>query len=278
MRHAKFHTKEHLLALVDSIADQNFLLVDITGGEPTLHPHIVDIVRRMTERGLASRIITLGQWLTRSMGAGRSMLLDELRAAGICDFRFSVHDVDEERMQKMTGGSWVKLRGAMSILDDDNFQYQSNCTVTTANSRHLPEIAVELAKHQIYCANFLLMMAHYEHASRAESKAIQPRYSDAAPYLREAVDILEDAGIGVTVRYAPLCTIAGLERNHVGASAVRYDSSEWMNAIQHTADPEKVTLDEMKAMGRRIPMQAGQPTPGCTLVEVEGGIDWDDTP
>src|SRR5258708_36200881 len=91
MRHAKFHTRENLFALVDSLADNGFIGFDVTGGEPCLHPNIVEIVGRARERGLAPRIITLAQYLMRKMKSapGHDRLLDGLLDAGLVDFRFS---------------------------------------------------------------------------------------------------------------------------------------------------------------------------------------------
>ena len=112
MRHARWHKRENLLALVDSLADHGFESLDVTGGEPTLHPDIVELVARATEHGLASRIITLGQFLSRRDFA----LLRQLLDAGLVDFRFSLHAVEQEMFGHMTGGRLELLGAAMDEL------------------------------------------------------------------------------------------------------------------------------------------------------------------
>lgn len=272
MRHATFHSKEHVLGLVDGLADENFAGFDVTGGEPALHPNIVDIVSRATERGLASRIITLGQFLGRPMHKLNGNLIDELLAAGLTDFRLSVHECEEEQFKALTGGSWAKQKANMDYLDAKGFQYMTNSTVNQKNYKRLPLIAKEIASHNVYNATLLFMMAHYSWSQNGHAQEIQSRYVEAAKYAREFVAILEDCKIPVITRYAPLCTIAGLERTHSGAVGVRYDPHEWMNSMDHKMLPENVTPEITRAMTRRIPLQAGQPSDGLALVQGAGKV------
>jgi len=236
MAHAKFQAVEHLNALVDSLAQNGFVGFDVTGGEPALSPSIVQIVRRAVEHGLAARIITLGQYLMRAMRSapGHARLIDGLLEAGVADFLLSIHAVEPEAFDAITGGSWIAMRSAMEYLDEKGFDYCSNTTVFEDNFRSLPAIARELAKHRVYVANFIVMNAYYAWGRPdAPTRKVQAHYSEIRPYLLEARDLLEEAGIAVNVRYAPLCTMRGMERNLVGIAGVRHDPHEWMNAIDH---------------------------------------------
>ncbi|MDE2020175.1 MAG: radical SAM protein, partial [Patescibacteria group bacterium] len=105
MRRADFRTKEHIFKLIDSLVASGFLHADITGGEPTLHPDIVEIIKYASDRGLATRIITLGQYLMRRMHKSEKVLLDELIDNGVTNFLMSMHQVHEEKMMELTGGS-----------------------------------------------------------------------------------------------------------------------------------------------------------------------------
>ena len=267
MRHAKFHSREGVLEQISGLAENGFLGFDVTGGEPCAWPHIVEAIRHAAELALSSRIITLGQFL------GRKELLERLLDAGLSDFRFSFHSSDPELFKKMTGGDLALLVGAMDKLQSRGFQYMTNTTITADNYRTLPDLARFLAaRPELYAATFLLFMPYYEWQKGETASVVRVPYPDVAPYLREAVAITEAAAIATTVRYAPLCTVAGLEKNHVGTLGVRYDPHEWMNQIDHRADPETTTLEQMRAMGRRIPMADGDPTPGMQLLGVKGNI------
>lgn len=272
MRHAKFHSRDHVIGLVDALADNGFLGFDITGGEPALHPNIVDIVARATERGIASRIITLGQFLGRHMHGLSEPLRDSLLAAGLTDLRLSVHEVEDPQFKALTGGSWAKQLDNMNWLDARGFQYMTNTTINQKNYKRLPLIAKEIARHNVYNSTLLFMMAHYQWSKNGHAQEIQSRYTDAAKYAREYVDILEAAKIGVVVRYAPLCTIAGLERNHVGAVGVRYDPHEWMNAMDHKLLPGDANQASPSKLAERYNLRAGEPSDGLNLLLGEGAL------
>jgi len=249
MRRAKWHSAENLLALVDSLAEHGFLGADITGGEPTAHPAIVDIVAHATRRGLASRIITLGQFL------GKRDLLARLLDAGLVDFRFSLHATEPALFKSMTGGELAPLVAAMDELQRRGFQCVTNTTITEANYAELPAIARWIAaRGEVYQTTWLYFMPYYQWASEEHVDDHRVAYSAIAPYLREAVAIVEAAGIGATIRYAPQCTVRGMEKNHVGIVGVRHDPHEWGNAIDHRADPETATPATMRAMGAPLPL------------------------
>jgi pyrroloquinoline quinone biosynthesis protein E len=250
MRHARWHKLENLLEVIDGLADSGFIGFDITGGEPTAYPHIVELVAYGVKRGLAPRIITLGQFLTRKG------LLERLLDAGVADFRFSLHAIDPAMFNRMTGGDVGRLMAAMDELQRRDFHYITNTTITEQNWQALPDIARWIAKRpEIYQTTWLFFMPYYEWNSETHGRDHRVRYSDIAVKLKEAVRIVEEAGIGCTIRYAPQCTIAGMERNHVGITGVRHDPHEWMNAIDHRADPERVSPAMMRNMGKRLPLR-----------------------
>jgi len=52
-----FVDREKALEVIDRLADHGTVHVTITGGEPLLHPHVVDFVRRATERRMHSAVL-----------------------------------------------------------------------------------------------------------------------------------------------------------------------------------------------------------------------------
>ncbi|MEO1765706.1 glycosyltransferase [Thiobacter aerophilum] len=235
MRRAEFRTLEECKEILRLLAAQGFVNFDFTGGEPTLHQNIIEITRYAhQELGLKGRIITLGQYLMRRMkNCQNERLIDDLLEAGLVNFLFSMHAVDEALFERLTGESWERQRRAMEYLDEKGFQFTSNTTVVDWNYRHLPDIAREILRHGIYLHNFIIMNAYYEWNRDGRAFGVQARYSDIHPYLSEAVAILESNDVAVNIRYAPLCAVRGMEKNLVGMLGVRYDPYEWMNAAGH---------------------------------------------
>jgi wyosine [tRNA(Phe)-imidazoG37] synthetase (radical SAM superfamily) len=255
MRKATFHSTDWLKRQVRALKANGFVGFDVTGGEPLIHKGLVEIIQEATDVGIASRIISLGQFLdTRD-------LLNRLLSAGLTDFLFSYHSSNPETFKAITGESLDKLETAMYRLDMRGFQYGTNTVVTELNFRELPDIARTVARHNVYVSNLILHNAYYQWSKDQKADGVQARYAEVYPYLLEARDILEAAGVAVNIRYAPLCSVKGMERNLVGITGVRYDPHEWLNDVQHYATDENRTPEQQAA---RISMTPGS-TPGAHL-------------
>jgi MoaA/NifB/PqqE/SkfB family radical SAM enzyme len=251
MRHAPFRDGSVLEQLLGNLHQNGFLGFDVTGGEPTLHPKIVSLVEYATRLGLFSRIITLGQFLTRKMRGAARPLIHELLEAGLTNFLFSFHSSDEAEFKNLTGESLPKQLDAMDYLGARNFQFCTNTVVIAENAARLPEIAEALTKSNTYLHNFIIMNAYYEWNVEGRVFGIMPRYTDLLPPVREAISILEASDIGCNIRYAPLCGLPGLERHIVGVTGVRYDPYEWMNRETHFGmlDPNLASMPWIVAKG-----------------------------
>jgi len=231
LRRAEFRSGADCKAIMEGFASQGLGFADITGGEPAMHPDIADIVRHGSERGVRSRIITLGQLLT-----GRDNLLERLLEAGLADALFSMHAVEEARFKDYTGGSWQRLRSVLDTLDSRDFPYGANTVIFEGNKDHLADIALESTRRAVYVHNFIIFNAYHEWNTASRVAGVQARFSDVAPAVEKAVAILDGAGIAVNLRYVPLCVFPGLERHVVGVLGLPYDPFEWRN---RACNPDK---------------------------------------
>ena len=235
LRHASFRSTEDCLAIVDRMADHGLINFDITGGEPAMHPGLPDMVRRARQRGLGVRVITLGQFLMQR-GGGRERLLDALLDAGVTDFLFSLHSATEQGFHEATRGSLAKVLAAMDALDAVGFQYAANTVIHAGNVAELPAIAALSAARGVYHHNFIVFNAYYRWDSPESIAGLQAAYTDIAGPLTRAVEILDAAGVAVTIRYLPLCAAPHLARHIVGVVGVHHDPHEWMN---RAGNPER---------------------------------------
>jgi len=261
MRRAKFHSTEWLLRVVRSMAANGFIGFDVTGGEPCAHPGLVEVIAEATRLGLATRVITLGQFLPRN----DFDLLKRLVGAGMVDIIFSTHAATEELFHDITGASLATSEAAKNYLDKIGFHYTINATISNRNYKTLPEMARLFASHPgCYLVNFIQFMPLYSWAGD-HAPEVEADFMEVLPYLQKAVEILDDRDIACNIRYSPMCQVRGLERHMVGLVGVRYDGHEWCNRIDHyatdDADPEEI--------GRRIDMVPGEP-PGATLYRFAG--------
>lgn len=85
--------KEESLKLIDSLAEAGFKKITFLGGEPTLCPWLLDLVKRAKEKGLFTSITTNASLLTEKY-------LDNLR--GVIDWiTVSIDSLDQEKLSKI---------------------------------------------------------------------------------------------------------------------------------------------------------------------------------
>ena len=237
LRKARFRSREDCLEIVRLLAEHGMRHLDMTGGEPSLHPAVVDVAALAATLALPSRLITLGQLLLRKKHGDR--LLDRLLAAGLTDFLFSLHAPGRTLFADLCGGDLDRLLETMSRLDADGVQYGVNTVITSKNVRRLPEIARLSVSHAVYVHNFIFFNAYHAWRGSDHAAELQVPYADAAGFLEEAVALLEENDRAVNIRYTPLCAVPKLARHVVGALGVAFDPYEWRNRCMcHDSEPK----------------------------------------
>ncbi|MBZ0155682.1 MAG: radical SAM protein [Alphaproteobacteria bacterium] len=280
IRRAPFRPLKECKRALDFFVTQGFERLDITGGEPTYHPHIIDIVKYAEkEKNLRVRIITLGQLLDRKIdGTGRKLLNALIEDAEITDFLFSLHAVDPNLFYRITKGNFEKLEDVMDRLDAVGFDYCTNTVVYANNAWNIPDIAKYIVskKRRVRICNFITMNAYYAW-STGKAFGIQARYKDIIDPIRKATTLLEDAGIAVNIRYGTYCAIKGLEKNFVGCVGVLFDPYEWRNTTQNPFDVIGTDEEDAFTLSRRKLPLNNKAFPEkcklCSVKEICDGVD-----
>jgi len=199
----------------------NLQYTDLTGkGEPTLHPKIDEIVNFCAVTGLKPTIITNGQ---------RPEIFHRLIQAGLDDVLLSVQGVGEVHDKAVAKqGAFEKVLETIETLEESDFTFRTNTTITKINMRNLPALASFFRKVKPRMVNMIVFNPHQgtDWAERTNIE-FQARYSDIAPHLKKAIDILMADGIWVNVRYMPLCIMRGYEQHVCNHSQFQYDPYEW---------------------------------------------------
>lgn len=114
-RVARELTTESWLDVIDQLADLGILQVHLSGGEPTVRRDLADIIRRTSERGIYSNLITSGAAIDR-----RRFL--DLVTAGLNHVQLSFQDADpasaarishvsDIQEKKIAFAGWVRQAG-----------------------------------------------------------------------------------------------------------------------------------------------------------------------
>lgn len=150
--------------------------VDFMGGEPTLHPDIIDIVAHCAQIGLRPTVITHGMRLADMTFAMR------LRDAGLHDVLMSVHAVGDT-LRAIHGrgrNNAQRQRQALENLRELAVPVRFNVTVVRKNLDELVDIAALAVETGSRVVNFLTFNPYFEWRDEPEIP-FQVRHSEAAP-------------------------------------------------------------------------------------------------
>lgn len=294
MRRAPWKSYEELRDILDQFKTWGLTRFDVTGGEPILHPQLLELMQYAHQQlGLRARITTLAQFLTRPMAGRPRPLIEELADVGVREFLFSLHAVDPDLFQRITGASLAKMLEAMAAAERLGLIAMTNTVVNEDNFRHLVDIARHLADSPVKLVNYIVMKVEWGWShNRDGAVERKARYSDLLPPLTEAVGILEAAGKAVNVRYGPYCAYRGIEKNLVGFKGVQLDPYEWRNGtrggddgIHHYGKQPFLFFKTLQDYQRQHPvdvetkagynMSFGEPCSGCAVRHICDGVDKD---
>jgi MoaA/NifB/PqqE/SkfB family radical SAM enzyme len=198
----------------------NLEYVDITGGEPTVYPYIKEMVVYCNKIGLKPTIITNAQ---------KPEVFPELINLGLEDLLISIHGLEEEHNEMVgTPNAFKNIMKTIEILKKLNFSFRTNTTITKRNYKNLLKIAELFKQIKPRIVNFIIFNPHEGTlwATKINVK-FQPKHSEIAPYLKEAIDYLMQNNIWVNVRYFPLCFMVGYEKHVCNFHQWQYDPYEW---------------------------------------------------
>jgi MoaA/NifB/PqqE/SkfB family radical SAM enzyme len=207
--------------------------VDFMGGEPTLHPAILEIVGHAASIGLRPTVITHGMHLAKPERAAA------YAQAGIHDFLVSIHGTGETTAAIHGRG---KNNSARQMQALDNLRrlgipFRFNVTMIRDNLTQLEAIASLAGEKGARVVNFLTFNPYFEWARDIEID-FQARHCEIAPYLARAIDKCTELGVEANVRYMPPCQLPGYEAHVYTGFQLPYDTHEWdYNSWYDTGHP-----------------------------------------
>lgn len=215
----------------------------VTGGEPTLSPHLVEYVRHAKERGF-ERI----ELQTNAVLLDRDGFAEALREAGLTNAQVSLHGPDaaiSDRLTAAPGTHARTLNGIDNLLRVgvkvllNHLVFKDNC--------HLLGAFVDLAERRWGAYRERVVVQFHsprnEFQDRAEGLRHIARYSEYATALRDAIDAARALGFQVHDLQDPtgipsLCVL-GADERYLGPILAQAErprlhawESEWMTRVE----------------------------------------------
>jgi MoaA/NifB/PqqE/SkfB family radical SAM enzyme len=184
--------------------------ITLLGGEPTLQPAFMDVVRECVALGFEEIVI-----FTNGVKTARAAVVDEILATGgNFTFRFSVQGATEEAHERTTrkDGSFARIVKSMGHVSERGQRLTVNMCVVRTNHESVdafPSWLVPLGVSQLH----LDMVRPLDAGQRTEEEyaAMIPRYTDlAGPFERMVRGFPE--GFDVNIGNLPYCIAPSLAR------------------------------------------------------------------
>lgn len=177
--------------------------LELIGGETTVRGDFLPIVRTAKKLGFKDIVVvTNGRMLSYPEFAKQTV------AAGVTDLVFSIHGHDAKLHDDLTyapGSFDDLLKGIENVRKEGLERIFGNCTVIKQNMKHLPDIARLFLRLDIHHVEFIFVDPTYGGAY-TNFDGLVPRISEAAPFMREALDVGRAGGTrDFVARYVPLC-------------------------------------------------------------------------
>ena len=200
--------------------------VDFTGGEPTIYPQMTEAVAYAESIALHTCVITNGIALEKIKG---------IVAAGCREWLLSIHGY-EKQQDRILGvkGAWEKINDTIAFLKSAGCSIRVNCTLTQYNYEDLPKLAeyyLDVVKPAM--VNFINFNPHYKWGDQGQPEIynrlneVQIKASEVAPYLKVALELLNQRDLWANVRYFPFCMLRGFETHICNNPQVMFDPYEW---------------------------------------------------
>ncbi len=211
---------------------RNVYNISIAGGEPTLHPNLVDIVAFIRQQGIEALVLTNGHGLTRE-------LLLELKKAGALGIAFHVDSL-QRRGPRWNGKSEAELNELREELMElvasvPGLYCNFGMTVYRSNFDQITDV-VRWGNQHIDKVHGLVFITFRAAGLEAGVRYYTPDGREITPELGYAFrqqEVLEDAGITSEDVWRKIRS----EFPHYDAAAylggtVRHDSIKWLMGVQ----------------------------------------------
>jgi MoaA/NifB/PqqE/SkfB family radical SAM enzyme len=199
---AYVHTAGVAARLVDDLVGRDYYGVVLTGGEPSLHPELPEVVRYAKSRGLHVRMITNGSRMADPDFAAR------IADAGLDLVHVSIYSVRPDVEEKLRGmpGTLDKAFGAIEQALRHGIPVNVNCVINKLNADHLDETVAYLIEHHPGVRHFVWNNLDPS-MGRAEvnQDLYLHRMADLRASLYRALRLLHLSGRTFRVERVPLC-------------------------------------------------------------------------
>ncbi|MEK6875336.1 MAG: radical SAM protein [Nanoarchaeota archaeon] len=227
---------EDLKKQLDIAKSMGALDVDFSGGEPTIRKDFPELVAYTKSKGFRTICV-----ITNGLRMANKEYVKKVIDSGLNDILFSLEGYNSKTHDYLTRvpGSFEKINKAIKNAKELGVRVRINITVTKENYKYLENFARHILKFNPDAVNFIKFNPW--DVALHEARGMSPKYSEIAPHLKKAIDILKPRIVKITVRYIPYCFMQGYEKHVCNCMHNQFDSDEWwIPKIQYRMETKAV--------------------------------------
>ncbi|MDE2290747.1 MAG: radical SAM protein [Elusimicrobia bacterium] len=192
---------------LERFKEEGYEGVVLTGGEPTLHPRLPEVVARACALGLPPRLITNGQ------RAAEPSFLVSLRDAGLRHLHVSVYSHRPEVAAALTRKEDSLARADAALREAARLSLRAdvNTVLCRQNADHLSGLAAWVVERHPAVRHMVFNNMDPDMAPPGGAAATRAEYRDVELELHRALTVLARAGRTFRVERVPLCYLPGFE-------------------------------------------------------------------
>lgn len=175
--------------------------VSFTGGEPTIRPDLLSLIRYARELGFGDvKVQSNGLLLATRANAAR------LLEAGVSTFHVSIHTHEEAAYDAMVrrDGAWALMRDGLANLVSLGVDPRADVIVERSTAPRLPAAVRWLGGLGVRRAD-LWFVSLTDH--NRDNLASMPRMSEVMPAVHEAFEVADELGFELRSLHLPRCLL-----------------------------------------------------------------------
>lgn len=132
-----FIDAKKLIKLIEKLGEETLSMIEITGGEPSIHPHFTEIVKYILQKGIMVGVLTNGINLPKNALEEFNLYIEKII------WGVSLDSYDSEYHDKSRGkkGAWTATVNTIKELVKHNYFVRVAMVVTPENINHLDKTA-----------------------------------------------------------------------------------------------------------------------------------------
>ncbi len=179
--------------------------ITITGGEPTIRPDFVEIIRYARELQYTVNVQTNGRRLSQAS------LADALAKFDRVSYCIALHGPVAEIHDAITQrpGSFAETVQGFRNLYERHMDFTNKVVLSKLNYHHLVELCDLMLS--LHATSVNIAYPHAQGRARKLWEQVVPRYCEVAPYVHKAIDTLVLHNVSVSTESMPFCLMEGYE-------------------------------------------------------------------